>query len=431
MLERDLRSLGNRLGDVRVTQVVLACKRSLQGFLRAEPYSRVIEPAVHKMIESATNRMPQQISSRELHGRDAIHSAIREISRVPDESELIANVRAITRAMGASTAFFFLCERSAEGEIAAYRILIASPDDTAAAQTYVAKRWYATDPFLMHAGKSQRPYFSSDVGFLENLTGSWRDMGEFARAVGMRSWIVAPAHLPRASKFGVLYASNSTLPADHGEEPLRENRVFFGALSAELLDWYISRDKALALKRSALSTLEIQILDATARGQTLDQIALSLDLSETALRERISASIRSKLAAKNIIEAARLADEMGLLAAGSERKVAYVVHSPRWGTFLGEILGVPFWSNVNPEGLERAAIFADVLTAREVLDSQLPGHDCVLHRVDVHHAAQTASIDDCVAAGLPGWAPGCTNSGAPADDSGTVGVLGAPPATYH
>ncbi|QCP53892.1 hypothetical protein FAZ95_33395 [Trinickia violacea] len=431
LLERELCSLNNRQNDIRVTQVVLACQESLAGLISADPYRRLIEPSLRQMIGSSTVEIPPRPPYLDINSSDTIQTSINGITRIEDETELISHIRVITRALGASTAFFFLCDRSMEGELTAYRILITSPQDTAAAQTYVAKRWYATDPFLMHGSQSQRPFFSSDVGLLENLSGSWRDMGEFARRAGMGSWIVAPAHQPRGGKFAVLTASNPTLPSGEGEERLRENRILFCALSAELLEWYASRDRALALSRSGLSMIELQILNAVARGQTLDQATESLGLSKTALRDRYGPSIRNKLGAKHIIEAARLADEQGLLAAVSERKVAYVIHSPKWGVFLRELYGVPFWSGVNPEGFDGATIFADAASAREVLDTQLPGHDCVLHRVDVHHAAQTASIEDCAAAGLPRWDPRCTTSGAPADDSGTCGVLGEPPATYH
>jgi hypothetical protein len=100
-----------------------------------------------------------------------------------------------------------------------------------------------------------------------------------------------PAHHPGAHRFGALYAANSHLPSENGEEPLRKNRLIFQLLAAELLNWYARQEKALALKNSGLTTLDLQILNAIARGQRLDSIAEDLDISLHALRRRHVRSI--------------------------------------------------------------------------------------------------------------------------------------------
>jgi Autoinducer binding domain len=134
--------------------------------------------------------------------------------------------------------------------------------------------------------RSHLPFFSSDVGLLENLSGSWREMGEAARHFGMGSWIVMPAHHPAAHRFGAFYAANNHLPSENGEEPLRKNRLIFQLLAAELLNWYARQEKALALKNSGLTTLDLQILNAIARGEPLESIAEGQGISLYALRQK-------------------------------------------------------------------------------------------------------------------------------------------------
>ena len=241
-----------------------------------------------------------------------------------------------------------------------------------------------------------------------------------------------PAHHPGAHRFGALYAANSHLPSENGEEPLRKNRLIFQLLAAELLNWYARQEKALALKNSGLTTLDLQILNAIARGQRLDSIAEDLDISLHALRRRHVRSINTKLKTKTIVEAACLASEQGFLAIASERKVGYVIHSARCGTLLREDYGIPFWSDFNPAGLDDAQVFPDIESAKRTLEViRFPQGECEFRRIDVYHTATTASIDECAAAGIPRWDPSTLNCGLPADDSATWGTLGSPPVDYH
>ena len=427
LLERETSAVASRQDDVRITQVFLANQPSIESFLETEPHKE-IEPAVEQLFSGAMlNPAPKNEALR----AGEILDAINQIAQIPDETALVEKVVSIVQALGACTAFFLLGQNDAQGQMQACRILATSPTGVAAVQVYVAKHWYATDPFLIRAGKSHRPFFSSDVGFFEKLAGSWRDMAEFTRRFGLRSWIVAPAHNPGRNKFGALYASNSSLPSEQGEEVLRKNRLLFRELSLELLGWYERNEQILALEAAGLSQLELSILQHVFEGETLDSIAQTLDVSKTALRERHIPSIRSRMSARTIVEAAKCAADQGFLALASERLVVYVIHSPKFGMFLGEDLGVQWWSESNPEGLKEAAIFSDAASANRILDMQPSGHDCVLHRIDVHHSAQSASIEDCVAAGLPAWDPCYSSSVAPADDSGTPGAMGQPPASYH
>lgn len=257
-------------------------------------------------------------------------------------------------------------------------------------------------------------------------------MGEASRKRGMGSWIVAPAHQPNAPRFGALYAANNRLPADHGEEPLRHNRLLFKLLAGELLEWYANQEKLFALKNSGLTLVELQILNAVARDLTHASIADSLNLSLYSLRRQHIHSIIVKLKTKTIYEAARLASLQGLLAIASERKVGYVIYHDRWGTFLREDCGIPFWSNVNPEGIDEAQIFPDIETAQRALGSSSHGvQQCQFRRVDVYHTATTVSIAECAAAGIPRWDPSTTRVNSPPDASATWSALKGPPKDYH
>ena len=427
LLERESRSQSRRRGDVPVTQVLLANDANLRSFMRGEPYQDVVQPTLSHLVQSAQTPTVADTGSP---GVGDPLEAIRLLAHAQDESALIGQMTAIVRSHGANTAFFVLTEQARDGEQQSHRILAGS--DTEATQLYVAKKWYATDPCLLHAGRSHLPFFSSDVGLLENLSGSWREMGEAARHFGMGSWIVMPAHHPGGRRFGALYAANNHLPSENGEEPLRKNRLIFQLLAAELLNWYARQEKALALKNSGLTTLDLQILNAIARGERLESIAEGLSISLYALRRQHVRSINAKLRTKTIADAARSASEQGFLAIASERKVGYVIHSARCGTLLREDYGIPFWSAFNPAGLDDAQVFPDVETAqRTLLMIKFPQDECEFRRVDVYHTATTASIDDCAAAGIPRWDPSTANGGSPADDSATWGTLGSPPADYH
>jgi len=211
LLERESRSQSRRRGDVPVTQVLLANDANLRSFMRGEPYQDVVQPTLSHLVQSAqvptVEAGPPRI--------DDPLEAIRLLAYAHDESALIEQMMAIVRSHGAHTAFFVLTEQARDGEQQSHRILAGS--DTEVTQLYVAKKWYATDPFQLHASRSHLPVFSSDVGLLENLSGSWREMGEASRHLGMGSWIVMPAHHPGARRFGALYAANTDLPSEMGK----------------------------------------------------------------------------------------------------------------------------------------------------------------------------------------------------------------------
>jgi hypothetical protein len=84
--------------------------------------------------------------------------------------------------------------------------------------------------------------------------------------------------------------------------------------------------------------------------------------------------------------------------------------------------------------MDEAVVFSDIESAESALSdlSLVRGHDVELKRVDIHQAAQTATISDCVRAGLPAWDPMVQTSGAPPDDSATPGDIDdSSPPLYH
>ena len=420
MVERVKQSSQTARGAVDVRQLVVATDDNLDALLRNEKVEPSFRASVFELVKELAGFRPPALPAV-LGSAASVVDAISAIERAPDEATVALHLLSAARALGGSNALYMLNGRGKDGNLVSHRILTTGPQDTLAITNYIDETWFATDPFLTHAGRSHSPCYSSDLGLLENLTGSRLEMGKFVRSIGLSSFAVHPAHAPRSDKFGALYVTSPVIPGEQGEEPLRRNEVLLRALSFAVLNWYLGQERYAALRQSGLNTAELQILDVIAKGGTAEMARERAGVSKAAMRAKITPSIRSKLSAKNLIRAAKVAEERGLLAAASDRKVAYVVYSPRWGVFLREDFGIPFWSGLNPQGLDTAQLFPDAASARRVFDAQPAGHDCELRRVEVHFSARNASIVDCVAAGLPAWNPSTVHDNSPADDSATWG----------
>ncbi|WP_186184681.1 autoinducer binding domain-containing protein [Burkholderia gladioli] len=425
LVERDMLMSGAGGSEFRVTQAICAGGAPLLDFLRADPHAAAIEHVVGPRIADIALDMSEQADAAAAPSVPDALAAIGEIAYLPDEARLATQAWRIIQALKASTAFYFLVDTDDEGEIRAYRIIILSPAFGKAMQTYVHRRWYSTDPFLIHARKTQRVCFSSDVGLIENLGGSWREMAEFARENGMKSWLAAPAHEPRSRRFGVLYVANDTLPSQEGEAPLRRNVALFRTLSREIFEWYESRARSDKIIELGLSSQELRVLSGLSRQFPLELIADTLEIGNTVLRDRLLPAIRAKFSVSRIGEAVREAEKHNLLMAIGERKVAYIVYSETYGIFLREEYGAQFWSQLNPSGIDRAQIFKDPEAARHYFQPRGGSAAYAMRRVDVHHTASVATRQECLAAGLPGWEPGHLSSEGPSDDSGTWGALDA------
>ena len=404
LIERESFAREQPLGP-KVTQVLLANDANLRGFLKGDPHSDRVAPVVDDLLREAHYVPPKALSPSSIEEQ---LRALNQLNRSEDETDLMHCITSLIRTLGATSFLYFLAEDDSNGQPVSYRILTSHAE---ALQNYVSLRMYAADPFLVRSRHSSEPFFSSDFGKIEKMTGPRRDIAERARSMGMKSWIVVPAHCRGSKRFGALYVANNVLPADDGEEQLRENQAFFRALSAQVFEWYAKKEVATAFANTRLTSLELQILSAKKRGFTLDIIAEVLNLSSTTLKRTHLPSINQKLKTKNVHEAMKVADEQGLLAIVSDRKVAYVIYSPQHGVFLREELGCPAFSKMLPGEAETAQVFDDIASARELIQRVMPNQDRLVQfrRVDVHCFAASATKEECIAAGLPTW----DSSGAP------------------
>lgn len=81
-----------------------------------------------------------------------------------------------------------------------------------------------------------------------------------------------------------------------------------------------------------------------------------------------------------------------------------VIEHPVDGVYLGNCLGLGFWSKLDPIGLPCAVTFASVADAEAHADAWECGRPEGLRFVPVQADVNgMASIAACVAAGLPGW----------------------------
>lgn len=94
----------------------------------------------------------------------------------------------------------------------------------------------------------------------------------------------------------------------------------------------------------------------------------------------------------------------------------WVVHHPEWGVFLGEALGLGFWSLMDPVGQPVACTFPSKDAARAWIETHAHSQErewaeARVCAVQLDATAQQddgsayASVAACIAAGLPGWDP--------------------------
>lgn len=87
-----------------------------------------------------------------------------------------------------------------------------------------------------------------------------------------------------------------------------------------------------------------------------------------------------------------------------ERMTRYVLYNDAAGIFLGDFLGFGYWSKWNTGGKTHAIVFPDEETAFvkfQKLDPQCAPTRCCTLLVEC--ADTHATIEECVAAGLPAW----------------------------
>jgi hypothetical protein len=85
--------------------------------------------------------------------------------------------------------------------------------------------------------------------------------------------------------------------------------------------------------------------------------------------------------------------------------MAVVIYSKECGVFLGECLGLGFWSNLETAGQPSAVTFPSEDAAREYMaswSSPAPA-DAELVEVVADDGPDAISAAGCMRAGLPGW----------------------------
>lgn len=84
----------------------------------------------------------------------------------------------------------------------------------------------------------------------------------------------------------------------------------------------------------------------------------------------------------------------------------WVVHSEKLGIFLGQCIGLAFWSLLDAAGQETAYTFPTQADAFSFIDDCLAEVDDEFEVTSlIPSLGEYATIEDCVRAGLPAWIP--------------------------
>lgn len=84
--------------------------------------------------------------------------------------------------------------------------------------------------------------------------------------------------------------------------------------------------------------------------------------------------------------------------------MAVVIYHPTDGVYLGNCLGLGFWSNLDPVGQDGAVTFPSAAVAEEHMAEWESGRPRDVTLVEVVAGEDGyASMQACVMAGLPGW----------------------------
>ncbi|MCX4164984.1 MULTISPECIES: autoinducer binding domain-containing protein [Paraburkholderia] len=359
------------------------------------------DPDIHLSMRG-TEFLTGRFRSRPTDRGDPVTDQIQTLAGITSEAKLCRTILGMISPFGANAfGVIYVTSDPQTRQPRTYRVLASG--DNGFLQMFVEKRWFAIDPFLTHAAASNTPIYSSSIGLLDNLTGSWRDMGVTARGCGLCSWAGFPTHRPGTNDFGMFYITSPTLPADGGERPFQENTVFLRGLGAEIFDWQLAARRAQDLNDRNFNARDLRVLKAVASGNTAKDIASALDISERDVLKRVFPEVVAKARTRNVRDAARYAAERGLLPTLDGKKVVYVAVSDTRGVYLGTLSGTPFWSKTNPSGIRDAFAFATEPEAREILSSVGINDGYHFVRVEVDQSADTVAEEICVAFGLPGW----------------------------
>lgn len=86
-------------------------------------------------------------------------------------------------------------------------------------------------------------------------------------------------------------------------------------------------------------------------------------------------------------------------------KKGYVLFSQKDGVYLGNFMGLGFWSFLDPVGQDAAYAFTSKDEAIEHGKTILPSEVCQAIEVEIDTTDGYASIKSCVRSGLPMWNP--------------------------
>lgn len=93
----------------------------------------------------------------------------------------------------------------------------------------------------------------------------------------------------------------------------------------------------------------------------------------------------------------------------SQQQERYVITHPEMGIYLGQWIGLGFWSKLDPVGQPAAITFASIAEAEEFMASWDNGRPADASTAAViADDGEFATIAACVRAGLEGWLDECT-----------------------
>lgn len=105
--------------------------------------------------------------------------------------------------------------------------------------------------------------------------------------------------------------------------------------------------------------------------------------------------------------------------------MSVVIVHPRDGVFLGEAMGLGFWSKLDPVGQDAAPTFTSVTEAERFMRSWEGGRPegVVFRAVETDRNGTHASLEACVKAGLPAWDPNAKSLSSIEDETSARGML--------
>lgn len=238
---------------------------------------------------------------------------IDEIRNINDEWQLVKILRECICALGAESFVYtwFLGDQAVPDHAGNENRRYLVGCDPAWTQLYIARKWFMNDPFVAYSKANAAPILGSQI---QPITDGQRDLLRAAAEYGFRSAFVIPSHAGIINHMGMLYLGSSADP-EEGEQRMSENRIYFRALAAELLDWWIARVREKAQATYKLDKIELQVLKLGKDGYAAKEMAIELDISLPTMYAHYR-RIKSKFSVTNIHEAVHIASRSGLLSHG-------------------------------------------------------------------------------------------------------------------